>query len=52
MDVLAPISEIISKDLITVKKKDKLPVVENEELVGIVTTHDIIHALAEGRLSA
>lgn len=52
MDVLAPISEIMSKDLITVKKKYKLPVIENGELVGIVTTHDIIRALAEGRLSA
>lgn len=52
MDVLAPISEIMSKDLVTFNEKDKLSVVVNKEQVGIVASHDIIRALAEGRLTA
>jgi acetoin utilization protein AcuB len=42
----------VALEIFSINRFHAIPVVENDELVGIVTTHDIISALAEGRLSA
>ena len=43
-----PVSEIAA--LLTERKIKRVPVVENEKLVGIVSRADIVHAVAQGHL--
>jgi len=40
----------VALEIFTINRFHAIPVVENDNLVGIVTTHDIIRALAEERL--
>jgi acetoin utilization protein AcuB len=42
----------VALEVFKINRFHAIPVVENDELVGIVTTHDIICALSEGRLTA
>ncbi len=42
----------VALEIFKINRFHAIPVVENDELVGIVTTHDIISALSEGRLTA
>jgi acetoin utilization protein AcuB len=42
----------VALEIFKINRFHAIPVVENDELVGIVTTHDIIIALSEGRLTA
>lgn len=42
----------VALEIFKINRFHAIPVVENDELVGIVTTHDIICALSEGRLTA
>lgn len=42
----------VALEIFKINRFHAIPVVEDEELVGIITTHDIIRALAEGRLTA
>lgn len=42
----------VALEVFKINRFHAIPVIENEELVGIVTTHDIICALSEGRLTA
>jgi acetoin utilization protein AcuB len=42
----------VALEIFKINRFHAIPVVENGELVGIVTTHDIISALSEGRLTA
>ena len=42
----------VALEIFKINRFHAIPVVQNGELVGIITTHDIIRALAEGRLTA
>lgn len=42
----------VALEIFSINRFHAIPVVDNDELVGIVTTHDIICALSEGRLTA
>jgi acetoin utilization protein AcuB len=42
----------VALEIFKINRFHAIPVVKDGELVGIITTHDIIRALAEGRLTA